>query len=71
MVGEVEIFPISFICDINLKGNVVRSRQWQSTPILLPGKPHGQRSLVGYGPWGRKESDMTEQLPLIITVVLK
>ena len=30
--------------------------------ILLPGKSHGWRSLVGYSPWGRKESDMTEQL---------
>ena len=29
---------------------------------LLPGKSHGQRSLVGYSPWGQKESDMTEQL---------
>ena len=28
-------------------------RQWQPTPILLPGKSHGQRSLVGCGPWGR------------------
>ena len=34
-------------------------RKWQSTPVLLPGKSHGQRSLVGYRPWGRKESDMT------------
>jgi len=33
----------------------------QSTAVLLPGKSHGQRSLVGYSPWGRKESDMTEQ----------
>ena len=30
------------------------------TPVLLPGKSHGWRSLVGYSPWGRKESDMTE-----------
>ena len=30
--------------------------------VLLPGKSHGQRSLVGYSPWGRKELDMTEQL---------
>ena len=30
------------------------------TPALLPGKPHGRRSLVGYSPWGRKESDTTE-----------
>ena len=34
----------------------------QSTPVLLPGKSHGQRNLVGYSPWGRKESDMTERL---------
>ena len=30
------------------------------TPVFLPGEFHGQRSLVGYGPWGRKESDTTE-----------
>ena len=35
--------------------------KWQSTPVLLPGKPHGQRSLVGYSPWGCKESDTTER----------
>ena len=35
-------------------------RKWQPTPVLLPGKSHGDRSLVGYSPWGRKESDMTE-----------
>ena len=39
-----------------------RRSQWQPTPVLLPGKCHGQRSLVGYSPWGREESDMTEQL---------
>ena len=36
-----------------------RRRQWQPTPVLLPGKSHGWRSLVGCGPWGR---DMTERL---------
>ena len=35
-------------------------RQWHPTPVLLPGKFHGQRSLVGCSPWGREESDMTE-----------
>ena len=35
-------------------------RQWQSTPILLPGESHGQRSLAGYSPWDRKELDRTE-----------
>ena len=37
-------------------------RQWHPTPVLLPGKSHGLRSLVGCGPWGRKESDMTGRL---------
>ena len=35
-------------------------RQWQPTPVLLPGKSHGQRSLVGCSPWGREKSYMTE-----------
>ena len=34
--------------------------KWQPTPVLLSGKFHGLRSLVGYSPWGRKELDMTE-----------
>ena len=38
-------------------------RQWHPTPVLLPGKSHGRRSLVGCSPWGRQESDTTEQLP--------
>ena len=37
-------------------------RQLQPTPVLLPGKSHGQRSLVGYSPWSRDESDTTEWL---------
>ena len=37
-------------------------RKWQPTPGFLPKKSHGQRSLVGYSPQGRKESDMTERL---------
>ena len=40
-----------------------RRRQWHPTPILLPGKSHGQRSLVGCSPWGREQSDTTERLP--------
>ena len=35
-------------------------REWQPTPVLLPGEFHGQRSLVGYSPWDCKESDKTE-----------
>ena len=37
-------------------------REWLLTSTVLPGKPHRQRSLVGYSPWGCKESDMIEQL---------
>ena len=35
-------------------------RAWPPTPVFLPGESHGQRSLAGYSPWGRKELDMTE-----------
>ena len=41
---------------------IIRRRQWQPTPVLLPGKCHGRRSLVGCRPWGCKESDTTEWL---------
>ena len=37
-------------------------RRWHPTPVLLPGKSHGRRSLVGCSPWGREESDTTERL---------
>ena len=37
-------------------------RQWHPTPVLLPGKSHGWRSLISCSPWGRKESDTTERL---------
>ena len=38
------------------------SRNWQPTPVFLPGEFHGQRSLAGYSPWGRKELDTMERL---------
>ena len=37
-------------------------RAWQSTPVFLPGKPRGQRSLMGCSPWGSKGLDTTEKL---------
>ena len=37
-------------------------RQWHPTPVLLPGKSHGRRSLVSCSPWGPEESDTTERL---------
>ena len=47
-------------------------REWLPTPVFLPGKSHGQRSLVGYSPWGHKESDTTttDQLTLFKLLVL-
>ena len=42
--------------------HLVQRRQWPPTPVLLPGKSHGRRSLVGCSPWGRKESNTTERL---------
>ena len=41
---------------------IIRRRQWHPSPVLLPGKSHGWRSLVGCSPWGRQESDTTERL---------
>ena len=46
--------------DLTPNAQVTRRRQWHPTPVLLPGKSHGWRSLVGCSPWGRWESDMTE-----------
>ena len=43
-------------------GKVAWRRPWQPAPVFVPGESHGQRSLVGYSPWGHKESDMTEGL---------
>ena len=41
---------------------IIRRRQWHPTPVLLPGKSHGWRGLVGCSPWGRQESDTTKRL---------
>ena len=49
-----------------LHGEIFSDLQWQPTPVLLPEESHGRRSLVGYSPWGCKESDTTERLYLLI-----
>ena len=43
-------------------GKIPWRRKWQPTPVLLPGKSHGQSSLVGCGPWGCKKLGMTEHM---------
>ena len=45
-------------------------RKWQSAPVILPGKSHGQRSLVGYSPQGHKELDMNEATSACMTEVV-
>ena len=45
-------------------------REWQPAPVYLPGEFQIQRNLAGYSPWGRKESDMTEQLTLSLSPLL-
>ena len=64
-------YPVVFLCPTYSLVNCMtllwlmglqRRRQWHPTPVLLPGKSHGQRSLVACSPWGCEESDTTEQL---------
>ena len=71
MVGTLITQEISHWCDTSLSfisvllknsALIFRRRQWHPTPVLLPGKFHGWRSLVGYSPWDCEESDMTEQV---------
>ena len=57
----VEWVAISF-SNKDLSRDLDWRRQWPPTPVLLPGKSRGWRSLVGCSPWGRKESDTTERL---------
>ena len=53
---------VSWLPTFAFQSPVMQRRQWHPTPVLLPGKSHGWRSLVGCSPWGRYESDMTEWL---------
>ena len=56
-----------------LSPSIIHSRnlsliyKWQPTPVFMSGKSHGPKSLVGYNPWGRKESDTTERLLCVCT----
>ena len=62
------ILQVSWVEELCLIGAFIHSkvmlgrRRWHPTPVLLPGKPHGRRSLVSCNPWGREESDTSERL---------
>ena len=53
---------LSNFSSLHFTSSFMWRRQWHPTPVLLPGKSHGRRSLVGCSPWGCEESDTTEQL---------
>ena len=55
------IYIFYSICYVVYTIYIYQRRQWQPTPVLLPGKSHGRRSLVGCSPWGCKESDTPER----------
>ena len=55
-------------CVQSLVGKHPLEKEMATTPVFLSGKFHGQRSLEGCSPWGRKESNMIEQLMLVLTV---
>ena len=59
--GKTSVYNVGDPGSIRV-GKIPQRRKWQSTPVLLPGKSHGQSSLVGYSTWGRKASDTTERL---------
>ena len=60
--GKASACNVGDVGSIPRVGKIPWRRKWQPTPLLLPGKFHGQRSLGGYSPWDCKESHTTEQL---------
>ena len=59
LISLLDLYPIS---NLGCFRPLFRRRRWHPTPVLLPGKCYGRRSLVGCSPWGRWESDTTERL---------
>ena len=53
---------VSWLPTFAFQSPIMRRMQWHPTPVLLPGKSHGRRSLVDCSPWGSWESDTTERL---------
>ena len=62
MLGIATISPFPPQQCHKIKHTLARRRQWHPTPVLLPGKSHGRRSLEGCSPWGCWRSDATERL---------
>ena len=60
LMVNTRLFIVSLV--LSFQKVILWRRQWYPTPVLLPGKSHGWRRLVGCSPWGREELDTTEQL---------
>ena len=58
----ISLFKYTIQCFLNFIHVIIQILKWQPTPVLLPGKSHGRRSLIDYSPWGCEESDTTERL---------
>ena len=56
------MWTLKYDLNIFTKQQQPHRRKWHPTPVFLPGKSHGQRSLIGSGLWGHKELDTTERL---------
>ena len=62
LLSIILVVDLLYMVLIMLRYVPSQRRQWHPTPVLLPGKSHGRRSLVGCCPWGREESDTTEAI---------
>ena len=69
--SPVTRMPASIYTVVNIKltSDTCWRRKWHPTPVLLPRKSHGRRSLVGCSPWGREESDTTERLHFSLSCI--
>ena len=67
MVQTVKNLPAMQVTRDRSLGQEDPLEKGMTTPVFLPGGFHGERSLVGYSPWGHKELDVTEQLTLLLS----
>ena len=62
MVKNLPAMQETWVQSLSQEDPLEKEMAWQPTPVFMPGKSHGPRSLVGYNPWGGEESDTPEQL---------